>query len=74
MSKKLAFETITPHGGQRIDPSTLWSILKQNGWEDMAVVEYIKGSGLTPELVRLSPGLEHIDGIIDVIEQALEAS
>jgi cystathionine beta-lyase/cystathionine gamma-synthase len=40
----------------------------------MAVVEYIKGSGFTPELVRLAPGLEHIDGIIDLIEQALEAS
>ena len=31
-----------------------------------------RASGLTPELVRLSIGLEHIDDIIADIEQALE--
>ncbi|MGQ9615196.1 MAG: O-acetylhomoserine aminocarboxypropyltransferase/cysteine synthase family protein [Spirochaetota bacterium] len=35
--------------------------------------EQQRESGLTPELVRLSIGLEHIDDIIDDIEQALKA-
>lgn len=35
--------------------------------------EQQRESGLTPELVRLSIGLEHIDDIIDDIEQALKS-
>jgi len=34
--------------------------------------EQQRASGLTPELVRLSIGIEHIDDIIDDLDQALQ--
>jgi len=34
----------------------------------------LAASGVTPDLVRLSIGIENVDDIIEDIEQALEAS
>lgn len=36
--------------------------------------EEMKAAGVTPEMVRLSVGIEHIDDLIDDLDQALKAS
>jgi O-acetylhomoserine (thiol)-lyase len=39
----------------------------------MSTIEQEK-AGVRPEMIRLSVGIEHIDDIIDDIEQALDAA
>ncbi|MBT8088473.1 MAG: PLP-dependent transferase, partial [Gammaproteobacteria bacterium] len=36
--------------------------------------EELKGAGVTPDMIRLCIGIEHIDDIIADLDQALEAS
>ena len=36
--------------------------------------EELKRSGVTPEMIRLSIGIEHIDDIVEDLEQALRAA
>ena len=37
-------------------------------------VEQLQNAGVRPEMIRLSIGIEHIDDIIDDLDQALEAT
>ena len=37
-------------------------------------LEEQRSAGVTPEMVRLSVGIEHIDDIVADLEQALEAA
>jgi len=57
----MKLETLCLHGGQTPDPTT----------HSQLNPEQQAGGGITPGLVRLSVGLEHIDDILADLTQAL---
>ena len=55
-----------------VDSLETWQYIRENGILDYA--RELKAAGVTPDLIRLSVGIENVDDIIEDISQALDAA